>query len=88
MIKPNKSLHWTGSSQFSLTHGAVAGGCSRPVISGVISMNPMAHNPLAKRAVTVPALLIAATLMAWFSFHQGERRVASKGSNHRMDGSL
>jgi len=42
----------------------------------VISMNPMAHNPLVKRAIVVLLLLIAVTLIAWFSFRQGERHVA------------
>jgi len=39
-------------------------------------MNPMAHNPLVKRAIAVLLLLIAVTLIAWFSFRQGERHVA------------
>ena len=39
-------------------------------------MKFMPHNPFAKRAITVLVLLMAAALIAWFSFRQGERRVA------------
>jgi hypothetical protein len=39
-------------------------------------MNLMAHNPLAKRAVTILLLLMIAAFIAWFSFRQGERHIA------------
>ena len=39
-------------------------------------MKSMPFSPFAKRAVAILLLLIAAALIAWFSFRQGERHVA------------
>ena len=39
-------------------------------------MKPLPLSPFAKRATAVALLLIAAALIAWFSFRQGERHVA------------
>jgi len=42
----------------------------------VISMRLTPPNPIAKRAVAASLLLAATTLIAWFSFRQGEIHVA------------
>ncbi len=39
-------------------------------------MKPIIISPFAKRTVSAVLLLTAAALIAWFSFRQGERRVA------------
>src|SRR5437899_3167608 len=56
------------------SHSEVSG--PAPLRPSVISMKAVLTSSFSKRAIAVLLLLAIAGVIAWFSFHQGERRVA------------